>query len=74
MFKVKLSGEQKGVAAILSLFGAWVMFVITMNVVGAWILASAFTSGIKAATDDCGQRYPVEVVLGGDWFCPEKKE
>lgn len=35
-----------------------------------YIVGSALTSGIKAATQQCGKTYPVEAVLSGNWFCP----
>jgi len=34
-----------------------------------WGVLSLVTSGIKAATGDCGKKYKIEVVLSGDWFC-----
>jgi len=53
------------------LFGAWFVFVLVMGLTSLWVCASAITSGVKTGTDSCGKRYPIEAVLGGDWFCPE---
>lgn len=54
-----------------TLFGGWIVFILLLGLGSTWVCASALTSGIKAATNDCGKTYPVEAVLGGDWFCPE---
>jgi hypothetical protein len=37
-----------------------------------WVGASIVTSSVKALTDNCDTTYKVEVVVGGDWFCPEE--
>lgn len=53
-------------------FVGLLMFVIFLQGLGLWIVASAITSGIKAASDSCGKRYVIEAVVGGDWFCPKE--
>lgn len=53
------------------IFGAAVVLILVLKVCILWVLLSGVTSGIKALSDDCGKRYGVEAVLGGDWFCPE---
>lgn len=52
-------------------FIGFVLFAIFMQGLALWVGASAITSGIKALSDSCGKRYGIEVVVGGDWFCPE---
>ena len=37
-----------------------------------WAGGSAVTSGVKAVTNNCGNTYPVETVLSGNWFCVKK--
>jgi hypothetical protein len=37
-----------------------------------WVGASIVTSSVKALMDNCDTTYKVEVVVGGDWFCPEE--
>ena len=44
---------------------------LTLSLLPTWLMLSAVTSGVKVLSDDCGKRYPVEAVLGGDWFCAE---
>jgi len=39
-----------------------------------WLGGSTLTSGIKAVTGHCGERYPIESILSGDWFCADKAE
>jgi len=34
-----------------------------------WLGGSLLASGIKAATNNCGSRYPIEEVLDGNLFC-----
>jgi len=52
-------------------FVGFALFAIFLQGFGLWVAASAITSGIKALSDSCGKRYGIEVVVGGDWFCPE---
>lgn len=58
-------------AGMFGAFGVSMVFVILVNVLIAWVIASAATSGIKALTDNCGTEYRVEAVVSGDWFCPD---
>jgi len=39
-----------------------------------YVGASAITSAVKAGSDSCGKTYPIEAVLGGDWFCEEVED
>lgn len=45
---------------------------IALHLLVWWFIASAVVSGIKAVSGHCGERYALEVVVGGDWFCPEE--
>lgn len=58
-----------GCLTLLFSFTLWA----TGVVIPAWVVGSLVTSGIKAATDNCGQVYVVETIISGDWFCPEVK-
>lgn len=53
---------------------AALVFTLMPNLLIAWVLASAVTSGVKVAKDDCGKTYGIESVVSGDWFCPKEKE
>jgi len=55
------------------MLGFQVLLVVIILFINFWVIPSIVTSGVKAISDDCGKRYPVEVVWGGDWFCAEKK-
>ncbi len=59
---------------LISIFGTGVLLSIAFEIALVWVAGSGITSGIKAVNDNCGQRYPVEVVLNGDWFCSEEIE
>jgi len=52
-------------------FQAFIILVILF--INFWVIPSVITSGVKAISNDCGKRYPVEKVWGGDWFCAEEK-
>ena len=47
---------------------------VWVGLLSTWITCSVVTSAIKSFSDDCGRRYPVEIVFSGDWFCPEKSD
>lgn len=47
-----------------------VLVVVLLNVGALWLIASGVTSGVKAASENCGQTYAIEKVVAGDWFCP----
>jgi hypothetical protein len=48
-----------------------IAFYIVIAFAPVWVVGSVLTSGIKAGTKQCGQTYPIEKVLGGNWFCPK---
>jgi len=54
-----------GAQAVVLVFALWL---------NLWFFPSAITSGVKAISDSCGKTYPVEKVLSGNWFCPEKSD
>lgn len=68
------SYHRKEEMRLLSIFGASIVLTIVVNLVMAWVVGSALTSGIKALSDSCDTRYKVEAVLAGDWFCAESPE
>lgn len=57
-------------AVIAGMLFLQVTFVTAFTYVGG----SVITSGVKAISNDCGNEYPVEVVFGGNWFCPSEKK
>lgn len=50
-----------------------VLLIALLNLGGLWLIASGVTSGIKAASENCGQTYVIEKVVAGDWFCPVER-
>lgn len=57
--------------------GGLILLILTplwLGLLSTWVTCSVVTSAIKTFSNDCGQRYPVEIVLGGDWFCPEVED
>lgn len=49
------------------------LFILSFNLLIFWVVASAGTSLIKIAKDDCDKRYKIESVVSGDWFCSKDK-
>ena len=45
---------------------------ICIKLAVVWFVLSLITSGLKAATHNCGQTWGIEVVVPGNWFCPQK--
>lgn len=58
---------------LFALFGSWFIFVLLIQVLALWVAGSVITSVVKAGTKSCGQRYLVEEVFSGDWFCSVKE-
>jgi hypothetical protein len=52
---------------------AWIGVYLLLAGLWLWTLGSIITSGIKAFSSSCGHEYPVEVIFGGNWFCPKDK-
>lgn len=63
------------IAAILGIvfICGWIVFCIALVLLKLWVIGSLATSTLKTLKNDCGQRYGVESVLSGDWFCPSPK-
>lgn len=55
-------------------FAITAVIIIALNLGLVWLIASGVTSGVKAVSNHCGQRYGIESIVGGDWFCPTKQE
>lgn len=43
--------------------------VIAFNLAFWWVIASAITSGIKTASNQCNETYQIESVVNGNFFC-----
>lgn len=68
--------DHKEIAKMGALGVAWVCTVvlsIAIALAPTWVAFSLVASGVKALAKSCGERYPVEVVLSADWFCPEQE-
>ena len=50
-------------------------FLVVLQIIffltGVWVSGSVITSGIKSASNKCGQEYKAEIIFSGDWFCPK---
>lgn len=63
----------KALAGITAFFG-FLFLSIALALLPYYIGGSIIVSGVKAVSDNCGTRYPIESFgLAGDWFCPSKK-
>ena len=47
--------------------------VLAVGLFPIWLTVSLGTSAVKAAVDDCGTTWKIELIVGGDWFCPEEE-
>lgn len=65
-------------ASLFAFFGVGfvvpLILYLAFMVFAVWGIGSAITSGVKAMSDSCGKRYPVEAFFSGDWFCPEMEK
>lgn len=68
---MRLSDNEIGGLIGLVFFGGWIMFCIALLVLKVWLIASLVTSGVKAASGDCGKAYGIEGIVKGNWFCPD---
>lgn len=58
-----------------TLFGTFFVMaagVVLMGALGLYISGSLLVSIAKLATGSCGQTWPVEKLLVGDWMCVDK--
>lgn len=62
----------RGPFSIILTIAAVLYFAMVVSIM--WTIGSTITSGIKALTNNCDKKYPVELVLHGHWFCPIKKK
>lgn len=64
------------IGRIITMFGGgfvlWSVFSALIGILSLWVAASAVTSGVKALSNECDSRYPVEALVHGNWFCAEK--
>lgn len=65
-----LPKSQKGLTLIeLIIIVFFIVVVVSLPVI-IYVGGSLVTSGVKAATDNCGETYGAESMFDGDWFCP----
>lgn len=57
----------------IKMISIWFIFIVCANLAFGWVVGSAITSGIKAATNDCGTNYVAERFFQGNWFCDEEE-
>ena len=61
----------KDFAAVITML-LLIMLGIVVAIAPTWLAFSVVTSGVKALAGNCGERYGIEAVVAGDWFCPSK--
>jgi hypothetical protein len=67
--KTDLAVAIAGIGTVAGIF----CVAIGLVVLKLWLVGSLITSTVKTVSHDCGQTYPVERVVSGNWFCPSVK-
>ena len=58
--------------ASIATFSLVLLAAIVITIVKVFVVGTLLTSGVKAMSEDCGTKYPVEKVFYGNLFCPKK--